>query len=44
MNLVGAMTKLLGRMLRFTQTGMEQDYVLLLFIGVLMIAGFYLMK
>ena len=43
-NLVGGMTKLLGRLLRFTQTGMEQDYALFLFVGLLMIVGFYLMK
>ncbi len=43
-NLVGGMTKLFGRMLRFTQTGMEQDYALFLFVGLLMIIGFYLMR
>jgi NADH-quinone oxidoreductase subunit L len=42
-NLVGGMTKLSGRLLRFMQTGMEQDYALFLFVGLLMIVGFYLM-
>ena len=43
-NLVGGSTKLLGRLLRFVQTGMEQDYALMLFIGMLMIVGFYLLR
>ncbi len=41
--LIGAITKLLGRLLRFTQTGMEQDYVLFMFVGILMIVGVYLL-
>lgn len=43
-NLVGGIAKLGGRLLRFLQTGMEQDYSLFLFVGLLMIIGFYLMR
>ena len=43
-NVVGGTTKLFGRLLRFVQTGMEQDYALMLFVGMLMILGFYLMR
>jgi NADH-quinone oxidoreductase subunit L len=43
-NLVGGITKLWGRLLRFTQTGMAQDYVLVIFVGLVMIVGVCLMK
>jgi len=43
-NLIAGLTKLSGRVLRFAQTGMVQDYVLIIFIGLLMIAGVYLYR
>ena len=43
-NLVGGMTKLSGRILRFAQTGIIQDYTLIMFLGVLIIAGIYLFR
>ena len=43
-NLVGGLTKLGGRILRFAQTGILQDYTLIMFMGVLIIAGIYLFR
>ncbi len=41
-NLIGSVTKLGGRVLRYSQTGVVQNYALVLFAGVLVIAAFYI--
>ena len=43
-NLIAGLTKLAGRLLRFTQTGIFQDYALMMFLGVLFIAWVYLFR
>ena len=43
-NFIAGLTKLGGRVLRFAQTGMFQDYALIIFVSVLMIVGVYLYK
>ena len=43
-NLIAGVTKLSGRVMRFAQTGVVQNYCLVLFLGVLVIAGVYLFR
>ena len=43
-NFIGGFVKLWGRFFRFAQTGLLQDYALILFVGLLMIIGVYLYK
>jgi len=43
-NFTGGFVKLWGRFFRFAQTGLLQDYALIVFIGLLMIIGVYLYK
>jgi NADH:ubiquinone oxidoreductase subunit 5 (subunit L)/multisubunit Na+/H+ antiporter MnhA subunit len=43
-NLIGGATKLTGRTLRFVQTGVVQNYLLIVFLGVLVIAWTYLFR
>jgi NADH:ubiquinone oxidoreductase subunit 5 (subunit L)/multisubunit Na+/H+ antiporter MnhA subunit len=43
-NLVGGVTQLSGRVLRYGQTGVLQNYALVAFTGVLVLAWFYLFR
>jgi glycerol-3-phosphate dehydrogenase len=43
-NLVGGATKVSGRVLRFAQTGVLQNYTLVLFLGILVVAGVYIFR
>ena len=43
-NFTGGFVKLWGRFFRFAQTGLLQDYALIVFVGLLMIIGVYLYK
>jgi NADH-quinone oxidoreductase subunit L len=43
-NLVGGVTRLSGRVLRYGQTGVLQNYALVAFTGVLVLAWFYLFR
>jgi len=43
-NLIGGTTKLTGRLLRFVQTGVFQDYALIMFLGILFVVWVYLLR
>jgi NADH-quinone oxidoreductase subunit L len=43
-NLIGGVTKLSGRLLRFVQTGVFQDYALIMFLGIIFIVWVYLLR
>ncbi|MGB9589220.1 MAG: hypothetical protein ACPL7O_13650, partial [Armatimonadota bacterium] len=43
-NLIGGTTKLAGRLLRFVQTGVFQDYALIMFLGILFVVWVYLLR
>ena len=44
MNVTVGMAKLSGRVLRYIQTGVVQNYMLVVFLGVLVIAWVYLFR